>query len=40
MINKNKMKVSDVDSNGGISQAQFIKFGTGYSTDFTSSIIL
>ena len=33
------MKVSSVDSNGGISQAQFIKFGTGYTTDFTSSII-
>ena len=32
------MKVSAVDSNGGISQAQFIKFGTGYTTDFTSSI--
>ena len=33
------MKVSAVDTNGGIAQAQFIKFGTGYSTDFTSSII-
>jgi hypothetical protein len=33
------MKVSAVDSAGGISQAQFIKFGTGYSTDFTSSLI-
>ena len=33
------MKVSAVDSAGGISQAQFIKFGTGYTTDFTSSII-
>jgi len=32
------MKVSAVDSVGGISQAQFIKFGTGYTTDFTSSI--
>jgi len=32
------MKVSAVDSAGGISQAQFIKFGTGYTTDFTSSI--
>jgi hypothetical protein len=32
------MKVSAVDSQGGISQAQFIKFGTGYTTDFTSSI--
>jgi len=33
------MKVSAVDSSGGISQAQFIKFGTGYTTDFSSSII-
>lgn len=33
------MKVSAVDANGGIRQAQFIKFGTGYSTDFSSSII-
>lgn len=32
------MKVSAVDSAGGITQAQFIKFGTGYTTDFTSSI--
>ena len=33
------MKVSAVDSVGGIDQAQFIKFGTGYTTDFTSSLI-
>ena len=33
------MKVSSVDSNGGIAQAQFIKFGTGYTTDFSSSIV-
>lgn len=33
------MKVSAVNSSGGISQAQFIKFGTGYTTDFTSSLI-
>jgi hypothetical protein len=33
------MKISTVDSNGGITQAQFIKFGTGYTTDFSSSII-
>lgn len=32
------MKVSAVDSDGGISRAQFIKFGTGYSTDFTTTI--
>ncbi len=32
------MKVSAVDSNGGISRAQFIKFGVGYSTDFTTTI--
>jgi len=32
------MKVSSVDTNGGIKQAQFIKFGTGYTTDFSSSI--
>ena len=32
------LKVSTVDSNGGIAKAQFIKFGTGYSTDFTTTI--
>ena len=32
------MKVSSVDAAGGIKQAQFIKFGTGYTTDFSSSI--
>jgi hypothetical protein len=32
------MKVSAVDSDGGITRAQFIKFGTGYSTDFTTTI--
>ena len=33
------MKVSGVNSTGGITQAQFIKYGTGYTTDFSSSII-
>ena len=33
------MKVTSLDSNGGIAQAQLIKFGTGYTTDFTTSII-
>lgn len=33
------MKVSRVNSTGGITQAQFIKYGTGYTTDFSSSII-
>lgn len=33
------MKVSAVNSTGGITQAQFIKYGTGYTTDFSSSII-
>jgi hypothetical protein len=32
------LKVSTVNSTGGISKAQFIKFGTGYSTDFTTTI--
>lgn len=32
------LKVSTVDQNGGINKAQFIKFGTGYSTDFTTTI--
>ena len=32
------MKVSAVDANGGIALGQFIKYGTGYTTDFTSSI--
>lgn len=33
------MKVAAVTSTGGIAQAQLIKFGTGYTTDFSSSII-
>jgi hypothetical protein len=32
------MKISRVDSNGGIAQAQFIKYGIGYTTDFTTTI--
>jgi hypothetical protein len=32
------MKVSRVDSAGGILQAQFIKYGIGYSTDFTTTV--
>ena len=32
------MKVSAVNSTGGITRAQFIKFGIGYSTDFTTTI--
>jgi len=32
------MKISNVNSNGGILQAQFIKYGTGYSTDFTTTL--
>jgi len=33
------MKVSEVNSTGGIALAQFIKYGTGYTTEFSSSII-
>ena len=32
------MKVTKTSSTGGIVSAEFIKFGTGYSTDFTSTI--
>lgn len=32
------MKVVRVDGDGGIIQAQFIKFGVGYTTDFTTTI--
>lgn len=32
------MKVTRVNGSGGIISAEFIKFGTGYSTDFTSTI--
>lgn len=32
------LKVSSVDSNGGIVLGQFIKYGTGYTTDFTTTI--
>jgi hypothetical protein len=33
------LKVAKVTAGGGIAQAQFIKYGTGYTTDFSSSII-
>jgi hypothetical protein len=32
------MKITRIDSNGGIINAEFIKYGIGYSTDFTSTI--
>lgn len=32
------MKIARVDSNGGILQGQFIKYGVGYTTDFTTTI--
>jgi len=32
------LKVAAVDSAGGIAQGQFIKYGIGYTTDFSSSI--
>ena len=32
------MKIARVDSNGGIAQGQFIKYGVGYTTDFTTTI--
>jgi hypothetical protein len=32
------MKISRVDANGGILQGQFIKYGVGYTTDFTTTI--
>lgn len=32
------MKIVRVDSAGGILQAQFIKYGIGYSTDFTTTL--
>lgn len=34
-----KMKISKVDTDGGIVAAQFIKYGIGYSTEFTTTII-
>lgn len=33
------LKIKDVDSNGGILAAEFIKYGIGYSTEFTSTLI-
>lgn len=33
------MKISTVNLVGGIQQAQFIKYGTGYTTDFTASVL-
>jgi hypothetical protein len=32
------LKIARVDSNGGIAQAQFIQFGTKYTTNFTQTI--
>lgn len=32
------MKVAAVNADGGIKQGQFIKYGTGYTTDFTTTI--
>jgi hypothetical protein len=32
------LKVTKVAANGGLSQAQFIKFGVGYLTDFTTTL--
>ena len=32
------MKVSSVDSNGGLVTGQFIKYGAGYTTDFTTTL--
>jgi hypothetical protein len=32
------MKVSRVNTTGGIEQGQFIKYGIGYSTDFTTTV--
>jgi len=32
------LKVAAVDASGGIAQGQFIKYGIGYTTDFSSSI--
>lgn len=33
------LKIKDVDSSGGILAAEFIKYGIGYSTEFTSTLI-
>jgi len=33
------MKVKSVDSAGGISAAEFVKYGIGYDTDFTATIM-
>ena len=33
------LKIKDVDANGGIEAAEFIKYGIGYSTEFTSTLI-
>ena len=33
------MKVKSVDNDGGINAAEFIKYGIGYSTEFTSTLI-
>lgn len=33
------LKVKSVDSNGGIQSAEFVKYGIGYETDFTATIL-
>lgn len=34
-----KIKVSEVDSNGAITKIQIVNFGTGYTTNFTSTVV-
>lgn len=33
------IKIKSVDSNGGIAAAEFVKYGIGYETDFTATIL-
>jgi hypothetical protein len=33
------LKVKSIDSNGGIVSAEFVKYGIGYETDFTSTLV-
>lgn len=33
------LKVKSIDSNGGINSAEFVKYGIGYETDFTATLV-
>lgn len=37
--NGSSLKIKNVDTNGGILSAEFVKYGVGYATDFTATLL-